>query len=762
MVYGKKYQLISSTKNDTTAIVELWEQGYIDDVYEYPVVVMNLQYLPKSDFVYESIIASQLDITIDVTDNLEQIPDLTTLNDRKYLVKLFIDGTQEWSGWVLSDNVQFSYTTGRKQLSFNAIDGLGMLESMPFNPQVADTWIDYDPVFLIYIIKKALAQIEILQLNIHTICSYYSSNMTTRETDTAADLFSQAMMPLNNFLLDDGITYQNALLVLSDLLKSIGCRLFQARNKWYIIAINEFANETVYFTEYNYDGVVQSSGIEDTHSIVQPFTGNTSGMYFVDNSQTKIFRKGYNNFNWQSPINYAKNYVVNANLKKLDGVGFPVNWSYATLGFTASVTLDVTTYNSKNIFVMNQGSVTTPRYAKIYATVPTALQGDKIDFLCTIYSADLNKIRGRLELSVTAAGGSPQYWWSTIAGKSYWRPTNDALYEFQPVENTTANDVSFTTSALPVSGQLALSVILDNTVDYSNIIKIGNFSLTFNSPINKIKIDSLNTTDNQYSLTIESIYGYPVYTQDGIDRYYNNQAIGTFYQYISAHYVACNGWFRYGKPTESFQGLIQLIFQQYINSFRRNLKNIDSTVFGIETSNGRYSAAKMLKFTDTDPAQINVSALSYMTGNSTINLVQSEIAATFLDISNVEIPGTITTVFDVISTPPVAYNFQIRNNSSDGFINNVYSIYGTFYSIVLGSFPLADGYEIFGIQTGWNVEIDVDIVASSSSMYVSLYINTVLQEQVLVPASASLATYKLNQSATYSFTSTDQVYIVYN
>jgi hypothetical protein len=762
MVYGKKYQLISSTKNDTTAIVELWEQAYIDDPIIYPVVGMNLQYLPKSDFVYESIIASQLDVIIDVTDNLEQMPDLTTLDDRKYLVKLFIDGTQEWSGFVLSDSVQFSYTTGRKQLSFNAIDGLGMLESMPFNPQVADTWINYDPVFLIYIIKKALLQIGVIQLNIHTICSYYSSNMTTRETDTAADLFTQAMMPLNNFLLDDGVTYQNALLVLSNLLKSIGCRLFQARNKWYIIAINEFANETVYFTEYNYDGVVQSSGTEDTHSVVQPFTGNTSGMYFVDNSQTKIFRKGYNNFNWSSPTNYAKNYVINANLKKLDGVGFPVNWSYATLGFTASVTLDVTTYNTKNIFVMNQGSVTTPRYAKIYATVPTVLQGDKIDFNCTIYSADLNTVRGRLELSVTAAGGSPQYWWSTIAGKSYWRATNTSLYEFQPVENTTANDVSFTTSPLPVSGQLAMSIVLDNTVGYSNVIKIGNFGITFNSPINTIKIDSLNTTDNQYSLTIESPYGYPVYSQDGIDRYYNNQALGTFYQYISAHYVACNGWFRYGKPTESFQGLIQLIFQQYINSFRRNLKNIDSTVFGIETSNGRYSAAKMLKFIDTDPAQINVSALSYMTGNSTINLVQSEIAATFLDISNAEIPGTITTVFDVISTPPVAYNIQIRNNSGDGFVNNVYSIYGTFYTITSGSFPLADGYEIFGIQTGWNVEIDVDIVASSSPMYVSLYINTVLQEQVLVPASASLATYKLNQSATYSFTSTDQVYIVYN
>jgi len=762
MVYGKKYQLISLTKNDTTAIVELWEQAYIDDPIIYPVVVMNLQYLPKSDFVYEPIIASQLDVTIDVTDNLEQMPDLTTLDDRKYLVKLFINGTQEWSGFVLSDNVQFSYTTGRKQLSFNAIDGLGMLESMPFDPQVANTWIDYEPVFLIYIIKKALLQIGVLQLNIHAICSYYALNMTTRATNTAADMFSQAMMPLNNFLLSDGVTYQNALSVLSYLLKSIGCRLFQARNKWYIIAINEFANETVYFTEYNYNGVVQSSGTEDTHSVVQPFTGNTSGMYFVNNSQTKIFRKGYNNFNWQSPVDYAKNYVINANLKKLDGVGFPVNWSYATLGFTASVTLDTVTYNTKNIFVMNQGSVTTPRYAKIFATVPTVLQNDKIDFLCTVYTADLNTIRGRLELTVTAAGGSPVYYYSS---GGYWRQIGvgtTSFYEFAPVTNTTANDITFTTPPIPVSGQLGMTIILDNTVGYSNSIKIGNFGITFNSPINTIKINSLNTTDNQYSLTIESNYGYPVYTQDGIDRYYNNQALGTFYQYISAHYVACSGWFRYGKPTESFQGLIQLIFQQYINSFRRNLKNIDSTVFGIETSNGRYSAAKMLKFTDTDPSQINVSALSYMTGNSTINLVQSEIAATFLDISNVEIPGTITTVFDVISTPPVAYNLQIRNNSGDGFINNVYSIYGSFYTITSGSFPLADAYEIFGIQTGWNVEIDVDIVASSSAMYVSLYINTILKEQVLVPASASLATYKFNQSATYSFTSADQVYIVYN
>ena len=102
---------------------------------------IELQYIPKSDDIYEPIYASQLGITIDVTDNIANIPDLTTLNDRKYFAKLYLDANIEWSGWVLSDGASISYSTGRKNMSFNAIDGLGMLDKIPL-PIAASTDIN--------------------------------------------------------------------------------------------------------------------------------------------------------------------------------------------------------------------------------------------------------------------------------------------------------------------------------------------------------------------------------------------------------------------------------------------------------------------------------------------------------------------------------------------------------------------------------------------------------------------------------------------
>jgi hypothetical protein len=87
--------------------------------------------------------------------------------------------------------------------------------------------------------------------------------------------------------------------------------------------------------------------------------------------------------------------------------------------------------------------------------------------------------------------------------------------------------------------------------------------------------------------------------------------------------------------------------KEYINAYRRNLINVDSNVFGVETSNGRFSAGKILRITDTDPAQINVEDKFFMTGNMTIDIVNSEIQSTLLDISNEAIESSILTIYTV-------------------------------------------------------------------------------------------------------------------
>ena len=131
MAYENKYKATFATQTGKTAYLYLQEDSYAGSLIEYQGVSINLQYIPNSDDPFEPVYASQLNVVLDVTDDLANIPDFTTLDDRKYFAKLYLDSDLEWCGWVLSDNVQISYSTGRKEMSFNAIDGLGMLKSIP-------------------------------------------------------------------------------------------------------------------------------------------------------------------------------------------------------------------------------------------------------------------------------------------------------------------------------------------------------------------------------------------------------------------------------------------------------------------------------------------------------------------------------------------------------------------------------------------------------------------------------------------------------
>ena len=152
MAYYDKYKITFATRANKTAYLYLQEDLISSpSIIEYQGVDINLQYIPTSDDPFEAIFASQIGVTIDITDNLDNIPNLTTLNDRKYFAKLYIESNLEWCGWVLSDSVKIGYSTGRKQMTFNAIDGLGMLQSISL-PQSFNNSIN-DKNNLLYFIR---------------------------------------------------------------------------------------------------------------------------------------------------------------------------------------------------------------------------------------------------------------------------------------------------------------------------------------------------------------------------------------------------------------------------------------------------------------------------------------------------------------------------------------------------------------------------------------------------------------------------------
>jgi hypothetical protein len=462
--------------------------------------------------------------------------------------------------------------------------------------------------------------------------------MNDRNDHTYDEPFNQSYLRPNYFLNSDG-TYQTCLEVLSKIAKSFGCRIYQANNKWNIVAINEMASNSYFYTEYTYNGTLDDYGVASITSTIEPYTGNTSGLYFVDNSQLKIFKKGYNNFLQNYTLEYSPNYIGNNDLKtQISGV--PVLW---TLG--GNVVLVPEIYETSDRFTL---TTTPPAGASINATVSSALQNDSLSYSHTFYNQEVAKKRGRLILQVTGAGsGAPSYYYNV---DKIWQDATlapfDNYYLIEEVDENVINNFSVNPPPLPISGQLSLILEIYHSATCSSTITVGEFKLSFQSPISLIKTTSILNTDNQYTFELDLPFGYPIYSGDGINRQLYNVALGTILVLHDSVFVAATGWYKFGVEG-TYQGLSQLITKEYINAYRRNLINLDANIFGMETSNGTFSAGKILKADDTDPAQINVSDKFYMLGNMTINIVNSEIQATLLDISNEAIESSVLTIYTV-------------------------------------------------------------------------------------------------------------------
>lgn len=290
MAYGIKYRLTQALRDGTNLYVDIYERDYTTDlVINYDAVNIQLNSNASEDEPLAAIVSSQLNISFLVSDeNYDDFPELLSFDDRKYYVKLLNEDTLLWCGFLFNDYVQVPFTTGYIQVDMIAIDGLSFLEYSTFDFVESQT---VNSLFKhIDIIAEILNEIQYPEaIDLITSCSYYAEGMNDRADSLLSEPFNQTYQYRRDI---QGVTYYQ---VLEYIVKSFGCRLFQAGGKWWIVAVNEFANENNWFTEYTYTGTVVSSGSNlNTLSTIQSYVGNTSGLYFIDNSQFKLMKKGFN------------------------------------------------------------------------------------------------------------------------------------------------------------------------------------------------------------------------------------------------------------------------------------------------------------------------------------------------------------------------------------------------------------------------------------------------------------------------------------
>ena len=632
MAYGQKYSVLFATRANKDIELKIWQDSYVGAIIDLQGVDVNLQYIPSSDDPYEPIIASQLGVTIDFTDDLSDIINFTNINDRFTYVEMYVNSVIEWVGFVINDDVQISYSTGRKMAAFNATDGLGMLKDIKFVSENANYGVN-DIILLKDIFRACFNSIEFKDdRNYITMCSYYSTGMYTRATQLYADPFDQACLNYRS-LLEDEYNYTNCLDILSNIAKSFGCRIFQAKAKWWVVAINEFATINAYYSEYAPTGLRVNNGdgnIINTSSTIQPYLGNTSGLYFIDNSQLKVIKKGFYKIIAEGSVEIADNYLPNGDLKDNNGTD-ATYWVRASTP-DGTCLLQYDTLSDFYFFELNApsggaagtASVTLNTNSNAYVTT-----GDSLQLNILIGAPSQATPIGFIDITINT--DSLIYY---LNNDAKWQTTATSYTVFNPKTTGPSEDfvLDLKTAIFPGDGSLSFAYRISEGI---SIVTLTNFVLKIKSTISAYNLSGTLVENKQYTKTINLPYG-----SSGSQSFYPS-AKGTL---ILTNKSVAAGWYRYGfDPAGEFYTLSELIVQQYVNTYALNIINVDCNLSEFYTSNTNHrmlNASKLIFATDTDPASINISSKSYMLGNATISYPSNTASATLLQISNTEIVCT--------------------------------------------------------------------------------------------------------------------------
>lgn len=623
MSFAVKYRIIQGSQTEQDTKLDILEDGYVGDIIQYNATEILLYYIPNSDDPFEPIYASQLTVSLDVTNDVDNMPDFTTLNDRKYLVKLYSDDVLEWQGWVLSDGVTFPFTTGRKIVTFNAICGLGMLNNIEF--EYFDSF-NGSRVTLLNLLTNCLRQIEFpTGLDVFISCNIYATGMADPDASPTQP-FGQAYTPYTTVIRND--EFQKSIDVLRDILISFGCRIIQAKGYWCILQVNQMQLANPYFERLNALGTTQEQG---QFSDVKNFP---TDLKFIGNSQIKIFRKGYNNIVSENPIIYPENYIFNSTLKENDGVDAD-GWLRSSTG-TGSVNLGAIVANKNNTWILNIPNASVDTAQVDITVLPIVAQNDKIKVTWTFYDGIFANVSGAacdMLLIITGAGSS--YYldtdgdWQIVSGPI----TN--YFEVPDNEITVPTEYSFTTPPAPIGGTLSFGLRLNSETGTS--MTVGAFQIEWVSPFKSVTVESRINDSNEYTLEVQFPYGL-----------LNDENVQSSYVgFLSDEDGnAWDGWYMYErKSTQSFRSLTELMVQNYVNQYRSNIINIESVLKGLGTTE-RTSGRTRFTFLDTDPSQINVNTYQYILGNSSINYLRNEFQNILLKVSDENVDAQITVTYE--------------------------------------------------------------------------------------------------------------------
>lgn len=233
MAFAVKYRCEFSTILGRAGNVDIEEDGYAGDII--PLTAFGTDALiikyPNAEFdKLTGVRESFMELSICSSDTISAL-DFITDSDTQLKVKVYIQGTLEWTGWLDNDQLQETFIDTITEIRLTANDGLSLLKNIQLsNTSDEQIWgIDMVRDYLGFCLNKTD-----LGLRWISLINMYPKTVDQRGVDPDFDAFYYAHLTSFTFLTGPR-DFDDCFTVLSKILEAFHCTLFQARGAWYII-----------------------------------------------------------------------------------------------------------------------------------------------------------------------------------------------------------------------------------------------------------------------------------------------------------------------------------------------------------------------------------------------------------------------------------------------------------------------------------------------------------------------------------------------
>jgi hypothetical protein len=637
MAYGLRYTLTQKLRDESTLQINIYDDGYVGDSYAYTPTAVILQPNSNQEDPLGGIISSQLNVSFILSTEADHdnFPDLLNSNDRKYYVEMVsivgLSTTVKWKGFLFNDYISIGFSTGIQEANFVCVDALSYLKYSKFSFTSLDI---NDTTDLLSILNQTLNTIQFPSIStsyLYIACSYYANGMNDRGDGTAFEPFSQTYQFRRDFI---DLDYYMAI---DNIVKSFGCRLFQYNGDWWVMSLNEMVS-TNYYTKYEIGATptyIFSDTITSTIDI-EPYA--VDNVHFIDNSQTKIIRKGYSTVRVSSEYKSAPNYINNGNFKQNSGfTSTPEYFLSSTTGTGFIRTYDDPSYQYADVR-LSGGSGSAQIYMGLgspYAiTAACPYMGDtegtftfNYSLVSTTFSATPDgRIYVRLIIgSTTYYLNSDKKWVTTSAyitvPKAYSGPTRGPIESYSLSIPFGARTEDNANTAI---GYCIIGLYAGTNCDFRfNNLTLTQSSVAYSTFTATRILGSYTALEKQIDVPYGAIYP-------------NVTIAATSGTLMDINKYPLTGWYRYGK-SGTYSSLVELLCRQYSNIFSKNLASLEGDLGTTNFSSNYIYLKDTFTIQDSSTNALSYDGKKFLANRLTINNYNNEInSLQLLEITNTD------------------------------------------------------------------------------------------------------------------------------